>query len=234
MDEVPHPVTQCDAGQSDGTAVTLAYDTGRFPFAPLMCEELGISSFSELPIGDPEDTHAALAVNRGFRRQLEQTPLDGPLLTTFREFMSFVMSPLFGPRISHTQRPVLRIQIGQSPSISAPHRDVDYTRRWDYINGWIPMLDVPADLGLRVETSYGSGDFRSAPLRYGEFLLFDGGALEHYSPSNRTLSPRVSLDFRFTPRQPSALAERLLSARPPDIESRHVNPRTQDTRAGAS
>lgn len=220
-----------DARPADGTGVIVAYDTHRFPFAALMCAALGIDSFADLPLGDPEDPDAARRINRRFRRDLAQVPLDSPLLVAYRRFAAEVVGAHFGRPLSHTKRPVLRVQIGRSPSVSAPHRDVDYTERWDYINVWLPMVDVPAETAMRVEAGYATGDFRATPLRYGEALLFDGGALEHFSPANATAAPRVSMDFRFVPRLRSDLADRILGSRPDGVELTHT-PSSLPNRSG--
>ncbi len=223
MSEAANPLTSPEIREADGAFVIAAYDPVRWPFAEAMCDLLGVTSFDELPVGDPADPAGAMNVNRGFRRELASAPLDGPFFDLYRSLVSGWLAPLFGPWISHTERPVLRVQIAHSPSISAPHRDVDYTARWDYLNAWLPMIDVPAETAIRVESSYASGVMRPHPVRQGEVLLFDGGALKHHSPANTTSRPRVSMDFRFTPRQPSRLMRRLLSARPPEVERIHAS-----------
>lgn len=226
MSEAPYPLTSPEIRKADGAFVIAAYDPVRWPFAEAMCELLGVASLEELPVGDVSDPLVASHVNRDFRRMLASSPLDRPFFDVYRSFVGEWITQLFGSRISHTERPVLRVQIAHSPSISAPHRDVDYTSRWDYLNAWLPMVDVPAETAIRVESSYGSGVMRPHPVRHGEVLLFDGGALEHFSPANTTSRPRVSMDFRFAPRQPSRLMRRLLSARPPEVERVHAS-RTQ-------
>lgn len=224
MSEAPHPLTPPSIRKAKGAFVIATYDTVRWPFAGAMLDLLGLASFDDLPIGDPVDAQAAHRVNRAYRRSLAQAPLDHAFFDVYRSFAQEWIPSLFGARVPYTERPVLRVQIGRSPSISAPHRDVDYTARWDYLNAWIPMTDVPAETAMRVETSYGSGVMEPHAVRYGEVLLFDGGALEHFSPANTTLRPRVSVDFRFAPRQETALSRRLLSGRPADVQERHRAP----------
>jgi len=223
MSEAPYPLTSPAIRKADGAFVIAAYDAGRWPFTEAMCDLLGVTSLDELPIGNASDPLAASNVNREFRRMLASASLDRPFFDVYRSFVSEWITQLFGPRISHTERPVLRVQIAHSPSISAPHRDVDYTARWDYLNAWLPMVDVPAETAIRVESSYGSGVMQPRPVSTGEVLLFDGGALEHFSPANTTSRPRVSMDFRFAPRQASRLMRRLLSARPPEVERVHAS-----------
>lgn|GEM_PF-1752809 len=196
------------------------YDTVEFPFAPVMLETLGIRDFSELPTGRDSGVVDPAEVNRRYRQQLQSLPLDHPLLLLYRKFFSQVVTSHFGTKTSLTRRPVLRVQIAHSPSISGMHRDSEYTGRWDYLNGWLPMLDVPAESALHVETNYGSGVLEPVPLRYGQVLFFDAGMLDHGSPSNDTDQPRVSMDFRFVPKTESPLQELIVGSRPADLVAR--------------
>lgn len=196
------------------------YDTGEFPFAEVMLETLGINDFSELPSGNDAGIGDPTEVNTHYRQLLKSLPIDHPLGNLYQKFVSDVVARHFGQKISLTQRPVLRVQIAHSPSISGMHRDSEYTGRWDYLNGWLPMLDVPAESALRVETNYGSGVFEPVPLRYGQIMFFDAGMLGHGSPSNDTDHPRVSMDFRFVPRSPTPLQELIVGSRPPELVAR--------------
>jgi len=214
MNEAPLPVTPVAVTRVEGPFVTISYDTARWPFAKVMCTTLGIASFADLPVGVPGQGQEAALINRRLRQELAELPVDAPIRALYQDFARVAMGELFGPRISFTKNPVLRIQIGHSPSISAPHRDVDYTQRWDYVNVWLPAVDVSAERGLQIETSYGSGVMTSHEITYGQALIFDGGALEHFSPENTSALPRVSMDFRFAAEQPSPLIERILGAGP--------------------
>lgn len=193
------------------------YDTSEFPFAEVMLETLGISDFSELPSGNDAGIGDPAEVNRHYRQLLKSLPVDHPLGNLYQKFVSNFVARHFGKKISLTQRPVLRVQIAHSPSISGMHRDSEYTGRWDYLNGWLPMLDVSAECALHVETHYGSGVLEPVPLRYGQVLFFDAGMLGHGSPSNDTDQPRVSMDFRFVPKSPSPLQELIVGSRPPEL-----------------
>lgn len=193
------------------------YDTVEFPFAQVMLETLGIHDFSELPSGRDSGVVDPAEVNRHYRQLLKSLPIDHPLGNLYQRFVSTFVTSHFGTKISLTQRPVLRVQIAHSPSISGMHRDSEYTGRWDYLNGWLPMLDVPAESALHVETNYGSGVLEPVPLRYGQVLFFDAGMLGHGSPSNDTDQPRVSMDFRFVPKTASPLQELIVGSRPPDL-----------------
>ena len=193
------------------------YDTEEYPFAQVMLETLGIRDFSELPSGRDPGVIDPAEVNRHYRQLLKSLPIDHPLGNLYQRFVFTFVTSHFGTKISLTQRPVLRVQIAHSPSISGMHRDSEYTGRWDYLNGWLPMLDVPAESALHVETNYGSGVLEPVPLQYGQVLFFDAGMLGHGSPSNETDQPRVSMDFRFVPKTESPLQELIVGLRPPDL-----------------
>ena len=193
------------------------YDTEEFPFAQVMLKTLGLRDFSELPSGKDASVGDPAEVNRHYRQLLKSLPIDNPLGNLYQKFVSDFVARHFGKKISLTQRPVLRVQIAHSPSISGMHRDSEYIGRWDYLNGWLPMLDVPAESALHVETNYGSGVLEPVPLRYGQVLFFDAGMLAHGSPSNETDQPRVSMDFRFVPKSPSTLQELIVGSRPLDL-----------------
>ncbi len=197
-----------------GTGVTFAFDADAYPLARLAAEALGLTSWDELPQGDPREPQSAAQINAGFRRAGAGIPVESPFIMAFRDFGFEVLMPSVGVPISFTQRPVLRVQIGHSPSISAPHRDVEYTGRFDYVNGWMPLTPTSLATSLRIETDYGSGIYAPRLVPFGEFLLFDGGLLEHWSGENTTPVPRVSIDFRFVLKADCSLRRRLLGSRP--------------------
>lgn len=196
-----------------GVLIT-TYDTATYPFAAAMCTALDVTDFSQVPSGANLDAQQAANLNSELRSRLKQLPRSAPIVTLYNRFLREFVHDLFGPRISYTQSPVLRVQVAHSGTISGLHRDAEYTGRWDYINGWLPMVDTPADRALRVETGYGTNEFEPIPLHYGQVLFFDAGMLQHGSPTNTSEHPRVSMDFRFAPTAASSLTEHITGHRP--------------------
>lgn len=182
-----------------------------------MCAALDVTDFSQLPSGANLDAQQASNLNAELRSQLKQLPRNAPIVALYNRFLRQYVRDLFGPRISYTQSPVLRVQVAHSATISGLHRDAEYTGRWDYINGWLPMLNTPADRALRVETGYGTNEFEPIPMEYGQVLFFDAGMLQHGSPTNSSDHPRVSMDFRFAPTAASTLTEHITGHRPAQL-----------------
>lgn len=193
------------------------YDPVQFPFAALVLDELGIRSFDDLPSGSGISVAEASRIQRDVRRRFTSISLTSPIITTFQRFMRDVVSLEFAGSLSYARRPVIRIQLAHGPSISGLHRDAEYTGRFDYINGWLPLLATDADTALHVETDYGSGTLAPQPLDHGQVLYFDAGLLLHGSRDNVGDRPRASIDFRFVAKQPGAPARLITGSRPPAL-----------------
>ena len=199
-----------------GVACQVAeYDTSQYPFANAMLDALNLRTFADLP--DGAHSSQARENNGRYRKNLRSLALGHPLFELYRTFVSTFVADQFAGVFSFIERPVLRVQLAHSPSISGAHRDAEYTGRLDYVNAWLPMLDVPARSAMQVEMDYGSGILKPVPVAYGQVLFFDGGLLMHGSPPNTTGIPRVSMDFRFVPQKDSALRESLVGMRPPEL-----------------
>ena len=194
------------------------FDPDAYPFSLGMLQALDIDSFEEIGnVSSSTDRAGNNEANLRFRRSLKKMPTETPLIQTYHRFVADAVGPLFASALSYTQHPVPRVQIPYSDTISGLHRDADYTGRWDYINGWLPMTDTPPELALEVETGYGTDLFEPIPLTYGQVLFFDAAMLKHGSSQNETRQPRVSIDFRFVAKAPSALRSHLIGHRPPDL-----------------
>lgn len=193
------------------------FDTAAYPFAPAFRDLLEIRDFAQIPSGRDLSDRQTAAANQTFRDALHKAPVDTPFMNLYYRFLRHQIPRLFGRGNPHTRHPVLRIQIPHSGSISGMHRDADYTGRWDYINGWVPMTSTPSEIALRVETGYDSQEFESIPLEYGQILFFDAGMLRHGSLANTLDQPRVSMDFRFAPKSESELKTHLVGHRPADL-----------------
>ena len=202
----------------------LRYETGRYPLAMAAAEVFEVDDLAQLSgrrLADKTDKDPGAILdqtdNFALRDQLATLPLDHKLREIYHSMVLQVIAPAFGGRISYTTRPTFRVHLPGTPPISAWHRDADITGRIDYVNAWVPLVNVVDENTLWIEDDYGSGNHRPVIVAYGEVLIFDGGLLSHGSVLNDSERARVSLDLRFAPRMPdgSARPTEVLSARPP-------------------
>ncbi|CBS89319.1 streptomycin biosynthesis enzyme StrG [Azospirillum lipoferum] len=187
------------------TASLLRYDTGRYPFAKVTAATVfKVRSLERLHEAwqrhrerQGQDTAPTYADNLALRALMQNLPDASPLFQLYHRFVRQVIAPVFGGRISYSNRPKMRVHLPDTGSVSAWHRDADVTGRYDQITVWLPFTDCREGGTLWSETDYGLRDFRPIDVAYGEALVFDGGLLEHGTVANDAGMTRVSLDFRF-------------------------------------
>ncbi|MBV9109802.1 MAG: streptomycin biosynthesis enzyme StrG [Gemmatimonadetes bacterium] len=201
------------------------YDTGRFPFARVIAEDV-------FGTGGLEDLHRLLGAARpgrplthgdNFEQRGRIAALgdDSRFYAVYHAFVLEVVAPLFAGRISYSRHPTFRVHFPGTGAVSDWHRDADVTGRWDQINVWVPFVDTAGTSTIWVESHYGRGDHAPVPVRYGQALLFDGGALSHGSVRNDTAVTRVSMDLRIAP-MPSESPHPdlgILALRPPGLHA---------------
>jgi ectoine hydroxylase-related dioxygenase (phytanoyl-CoA dioxygenase family) len=202
----------------------LPYDTGRFPLARAAAQALGVERLDCLAASERERKRQAgrqpvlgYADNMRLRARLAGLPSAHPLLELYDQLVRQVVAPAFGGHISYNASPTFRVHMAGTPSVSTWHRDVDVTGRLDYLTGWVPFVDTFESNGLWLEQHYGAADYQPIPVTYGEVVIFDGALARHGSQPNRTSVSRVSLDFRFVPKDPRGrgpIANSILASRP--------------------
>ena len=217
-------------------AQTLRYDLAGFPFISVL-ERL---VFKVRPLAALHDHWRRVKAERqgtasldysdnlALRRLMQNLADDSPFFRLYHRFAREIVAPVFGGRISYSNRPKMRVHLAGTPSVSAWHRDVDVTHRSDQINVFLPFTPCFGTNTLWCESDYGAKDYRPVDLEPGEAFLFDGGCLEHGTVSNETDVTRCSLDFRFAPMSAGVAPpwSRILSGRPPDTQvMKSVSPR---------
>ena len=203
----------------------LPYDTERFPLAAAAAQALGVGGLERLADVERQRKRQAgaparlgYADNMRLRARLAALPATHPLHELYNRLVREVVAPAFGGRISYTAAPTFRVHMAGTPSVSTWHRDADVTRRLDYLTGWLAFVDTFDSNGLWIEQHYGAADYQPIPAAYGEIIIFDGALARHGSESNRTAVSRVSLDFRFVPKdlaRRGPIADAILASRPP-------------------
>ncbi|HEV2641080.1 MAG TPA: hypothetical protein VGT98_00155 [Candidatus Elarobacter sp.] len=201
-------------------AVVVAYSTARFPFAELVARE--VFAVGELrALHDEarrrkracnEPNELAYADNLAWRKLLENLADDHAFYELYHTFAHDVLAPRFHGRITYSAHPTFRVHLAGTSTVSRWHTDAQVTGRLDQINVWLPLVDASGSNTLWVEGDYDSGDYAPVAVRYGQALLFDGGLLRHGSVANVSPVTRVSIDFRFAPRD-SADAHAILGGR---------------------
>lgn len=205
----------------------VSFDVARFPFAEVAAAGLGVSDLRELPaahraeLSQREGRDAFVREdNDALRARFEASSQAPQLAALYHQLAREVLVPHFHGRLSHTASASFRVHLPGTRSVSDWHRDADHTRRPDYLNGWVPFIDVDEVTALWIEPDYDAGRPEPVPVRYGEILVFDGAFLRHGSVANTSDRVRVSMDFRFVPRSDRgrALAARITAGRTPEVE----------------
>lgn len=115
--------------------------------------------------------------------------------------------------IVYQRVPTFRFQVPGNVGVGEFHTDGKYGHADGEVNVWVPLVDAVETRALRIESDYGTENFEPVPVKYGEYLIFDGVNLQHGNVINDTDLTRASFDFRvasasdFVPR-----ADRSISA----------------------
>jgi len=211
-------------------AQIVRYDLKKFPFI----EALENSVFRVRPLAELHlhwrqqkyrrhgTEELGYADNLALRELMQVLPHDSSFMRIYHLFVRRVLSPLYGGKISYSNRPKMRIHLAGTPAVSSWHKDVDITGRRDQINVFLPFTRCFGTNTLWCESQYGAKDYRPLEIEPGEALLFDGGYLEHGTVANDTDVTRCSLDFRFAPTRPDIPEpwSRILSGRPETLRGR--------------
>lgn len=185
--------------------MVLSYDTTRFPFAAVLRRDVfRVQHLERLHQYAASAARAAGGSgqlrsrdNLQARSLMQQLPDDSALLRVYHAFVTSVLAPLVGARISYSNRPKMRVHFPGTGSVSTMHSDVPVTKRSDQVNFWLPFTDVDGSAALWLESDYGRADYAPVPLHYGQALIFDGGYVSHGSVRNVSDVTRISMDMRF-------------------------------------
>jgi hypothetical protein len=131
-------------------------------------------------------------------REAAATTADRGFIRTYRAFVRYLAEAAFRESLVFQRLPTLRVQLPGNLSVGAFHRDAEYNHPKEEINVWVPLTPAERTASIWIEGSRGAGDHRPRDLRYGQYLLFDGG-LEHGNKVNAEGYTRVSFDFRIIP-----------------------------------
>ena len=207
-------------------AVVVEYDTGRYPFARILAAEVfQVARLDQMHVawrrrlGHDELTYAD---NLSLRRRMQRLPDDATFYKLYHAWITSVVAPRYGGRISYSAHPKMRVHLAGTGSVSDFHTDAAVTGRTDQINCYLPFTDVHDTCTVWSESRYGTGDYAPLNLSYGQALLWDGGQLRHGTYPNLTSSTRVSCDFRFHALLPARVRSPwrdVLAGRPADFSS---------------
>lgn len=137
-------------------------------------------------------------------RKDQKTPLHERVYAEFDSFrdlyLSFVrhiaQQEWGSTDVVYQRVPTFRFQVPGNVGVGEFHTDGKYGHADGEVNVWVPLVDAVETRALKIEDDYGSGNFESVPVRYGEYLIFDGVNLQHGNVINETDLTRASFDFR--------------------------------------
>jgi hypothetical protein len=210
-----------------------SYDTAKYPLAETVARDVlhvaDLSRYHEHFLqgktAQPGRPLITYQDNMVARERLKTMDPDCEYYRLQRKLMEEVVTPLFDCEVLYI-RPVFRVQMAGSGSVSDWHRDIDVTGQAKMITAWIPFVDTFDTNTLWVEQEYGKADYVPIPVRYGEIFMFDSAWLRHGSVPNQTPFTRVSVDIRVVPlKQVSARSDLgIFRARPDWCTEENIEP----------
>lgn len=185
----------------------VSYDTAKYPFADIVAKSVlhtdDLSRFHEQYLASKRARGGKGVLahddNMAAREHLKTLDQESEFFRLYNAFVREVIDiPLFQGKVTPV-RPVFRVQMAHSNSVSLWHRDVEVTGCGIVLTAWIPFVDTFGSNTIWVETEYGKKDYAPLPVRYGQILFFDSAWLWHGSVRNDTEATRVSMDIRLLP-----------------------------------
>ena len=219
----------------------VSYDTSKYPLAETVARDVfqidDLARYHErfLQGKTPEPGKPPITYhdNMAARERLKTMDPDCAYYALQNKLLEEVVSPLFDCEVLYI-RPVFRVQMAGSASVSDWHRDIDVTGQAKMITAWIPFVDTFDTNTLWVEQEYGKSDYVPIPVRYGQIFMFDSAWLRHGSVRNQTKFTRVSVDIRVAPlKQVSARSDLgIFRARPAWCTEENIVPVGPKKQAG--
>lgn len=117
----------------------------------------------------------------------------------YRLFMRKEIAPLFDEKIVYQKFPTLRIQIPNHKGVSDYHVDTEYNHPVEETNIWLPFTNAYRTASIYIESKPGKKDYEPQNVKYGEYLMFEGGKLAHGNEVNTTGETRIYIDMRVIP-----------------------------------
>lgn len=178
------------------------YITKAYPFRELFCDLIAMKSVEYLHhFGGFENTgHTPGNDNNSEWHKWFYDHMRGSIFMQMYDlFMLNQIAPFFDEHIAYQKYPTLRIQIPGGKGVAAYHVDSEYNHPKDEINIWLPLTHAHDTASIYIESEPGKGDYTSQDVKYGEYLMFEGGKLSHGNEVNLTGKTRVSIDMRVIP-----------------------------------
>lgn len=174
--------------------VTVKYDLERYPFPRIVEKHVG----SPLALLHEQYAYDRLSCETEQHTDLHAVLYDiGPeFFETYQQFLVGVVAPLVGGELIFQRIPNFRFQLPGNVAVRGFHRDRDDGHQAAEINCWVPLTSVDESSAVWMEGWEDAGYHQPALVQPGEFLLFDGANLEHGNKVSRSLTTRVSFDFR--------------------------------------
>lgn len=178
------------------------YNVSAYPFRELFCqvqEQYDLEMVHLLKGFEDVGNVPGKDNNSTWHKRFYDNMRDSKFMDCYKEFMAIVIQPIFNESLVYQRYPTLRYQIPNGLGVAAYHVDADYNHPIEESNIWLPFTHAQGTRSIWIESAPGKKDYEPQDVKYGEFIIFEGGKLSHGNQPNATDETRVSIDMRVIP-----------------------------------
>lgn len=179
-----------------------AYNTERYPLRNLFCriqKQYDLENVHLLKGFENVGNVPGKDNNSDWHARFYNSMRGSEFMEVYKQFITVIIKPIFSEALVYQKYPTLRYQIPNGRGVAAYHIDSEYNHPIEEFNIWLPFTHAKDTRTIRIETEPGKKDYQPQDVKYGEFIIFEGGKLSHGNEPNTTGETRVSIDMRVIP-----------------------------------
>jgi len=180
------------------------YSTEQYPFRELFCDLIH-QNYHNLEsihlLGGFENVKAIPGQDNNsiWHKRFYDNMRESAFMYVYERFIIEQIKAMFDEKLVYQRYPTVRFQIPGGLGVAAYHVDSAYNHPVNEINIWLPLTHAKESRTIWIESAPGKKDYAPQDVKYGEYIIFEGGKLEHGNQSNVTDQTRVSIDMRVIP-----------------------------------
>ena len=173
------------------------YDIQKYDFKTLFEDILEVDDLTKIYTEDYElltvDTDWKTIYHERFHTKIEE---DDTFYTLYKEFIKEIVSPVLGFDFIYQRIPNFRVHMIGNVAVGDWHKDADYNHSVDEMNIFLPITNAFGNNTFWVRED------KEFPVEceYGNIIKWNSSVTMHGNKINDTDSSRVSIDFRFLPK----------------------------------
>lgn len=178
------------------------YNVRNYPFRELFCRlqrQYHLEMVHLLKGFENVGTTPGSDNNSEWHNRFYENMRGSEFMDCYKEFIALTVRPMSNEPLVYQRYPTLRYQIPNGLGVAAYHVDSEYNHPIEELNIWLPFTHARETRSIWIESEPGKKDYQPQDVRYGEFIVFEGGKLSHGNEPNTTGETRVSIDMRVIP-----------------------------------